>query len=214
MRRKLVTGGIAIFAVAMVVLAIVSWSTDDRDRVRGSVEKFTAAIESRDYKTVCQDLLADDLLNKLEKLQIPCETFMREGIGNVKDPRLSIQNVVVVDDRARAAITTEALGQAPSSDVMSLEKQDGSWRISELNQTAETETTGTTSGAPTPQAPGVVTTPAPARGDLTPDPSKLPDDARIQDRSTKGKTPAEIKHDARIRALQRRALRVQGTHGQ
>ncbi|WP_026911626.1 hypothetical protein [Patulibacter minatonensis] len=210
MRRKLVTGGLALFAIAMVVLAIVSWSTNDEDRVRGSVEKFAAAIEGRDYKTVCQDLLADDLLDKLERGQIPCERFLQGTAGRVQDPRLKIQNVVVVDDRARAAIVTEAKGEAPSSDVLSLQKQDGSWRISELNQTATTETTGTSANAPTPESSGVVTTPAPTKGDLTPDPSALPDDARIQDRTGKGKTEAEKKRDARTRALQRRALRVQG----
>jgi ketosteroid isomerase-like protein len=213
-RRKLVTGGIGVFAIAMVVLAIVSWSTNDEDRVRGSVEKFAAAIESRDYKTVCEDLLADDLLDKLQRGQIPCERFFQGTAGQVQDPRLKIQNVVVVDDRARAAIVTEAKGQTPSSDVLSLQKQDGSWRISELNQTATTETTGTSANAPTPESSGVVTTPSQIKGDLTPDPSALPDDARIQDKSGKGKTPAEKRRDARIRELQRRALRVQGDRGE
>jgi hypothetical protein len=207
-----VTGGLAVFAIVVVVLAIRSWSTDESDRARASVERFAGAVESRDYRTICTSILADDLQKKIEQLNVPCERAMQEGFGSVRQPRLTVENVVVVDDRARAAIRTDAEGQSPSSDVLSLERQDGSWRISELNQTAATQSTGPAGGAPVP-AQTVITTPAPVRGDLSPDPSNLPDDARIQDRSGAGKTAAEKRRDARLRALQRRALRVQGDRG-
>lgn len=212
-RRRLVTGGLAVIAIVVVVLAIRSWSTDEGDRARASVERFAGAVESRDYRTICSSILADDLQKKIEQLNVPCERAMEASLGRVQQPRLSIQNVVVVDDRARAAVRTEAAGQRPSADVLSLERQDGSWRISELNQTASTESTGSDTGTPAP-AQTVITTPAPVQGDLTPDTSKLPDDARIQDRNGKGKTAAEKRRDARLRALQRRALRVQGGRGE
>lgn len=207
------TGGIAIFAIAMVVLAIRSWTTDESDRARAAVEKFAAAVETRNYKSICGGLLADDLQDKLQSVDLPCERAMQLGFGDVKDPRLTVQNVVVIDDRARAAVRTDAAGQTPSSDVLSLEKQDGNWRISALNQTASTASTG--SGT-TPAAPAetVITGPTPTQGDLTPKTSGLPDDARIQDRKGTGKTAAEKRRDARIRAAQRRALRVQGDRGQ
>ncbi|MEV4421883.1 hypothetical protein AB0L40_18145 [Patulibacter sp. NPDC049589] len=213
MRRRLVTGGLAVLAIAMVVLAIRSWTTDESDRARGAVEKFAAAVEHRDYRTICTDLLADDLQDKLQAVDLPCERAMKLGFGSVRNPRLTVENVVVVDDRARAAVRTDAAGQTPSADVLSLEKQDGSWRVSALNQTASTASTGTDAQAPVP-AETVITTPTPVKGDLTPDTAKLPDDARIQDRSGKGKTAAEKRRDARLRALQRRALRVQGDRGQ
>jgi hypothetical protein len=60
----------------------------------------------------------------------------------------------------------------------------------------------------------VLTGPTPVQGDLTPKTDGLPDDARIQDRRGAGKTAAEKRRDARQRALQRRALRVQGERGQ
>jgi hypothetical protein len=208
-----VTGGLALLAIAMVVLAIRSWSTDESDRARASVERFAAAVEDRDYRTICDALLASELREKLQAVDLPCDRAMRLGFGEVRSPRLTVENVVVVDDRARAAVRTDAAGQQPSADVLSLVKQSGDWRISALNQTASTASTGTATG-PAPPAGRVVTTPAPAGGALVPKTSGLPDDARIQDRTGKGKTAAEKRRDARLRALQRRALRVQGDRGQ
>lgn len=208
-RRRLVTGGLALLAVAMVVLAVRSWSTDESDRARASVERFAAAIEGRNWSVVCDELLATDLRDNLQSVDLPCERALQLGVGDVRAPRLTVENVVVVDDRARAAVRTDAAGQAPSADVLSLVKQGGGWRISALNQTAAS---GTGTGA-TPPPETVVTTPAPVPGDLVPKPSGLPDDDRIQDRAGIGKTAAEKRRDARLRALQRRALRQQGDRG-
>jgi hypothetical protein len=208
-----VTGGIAVVAIAMVILAIRSWTTDESDRARGAVERFAAAVEARDYRTICDGLLADELQDKLNAVGLTCERAMRAGFADVRNPRLTVENVVVIDDRARAAIRTDATGQQPSADVLSLERQDGTWRISQLNQTASTASTGG-GGSPTPPARTVITGPTPVPGDLTPDPAGLPDDDRIQDRSGAGKTAAEKRRDARIRALQRRAMREQGRRGE
>lgn len=217
MRRKLVTGGLAVLAIVMVVLAIRSWTTDETDRARASVERFVAAVETQDYESICADLLAEDLQKKLQAVDLPCERAMQLGFADVRKPRLTVENVVVIDDRARAAVRTDAAGQLPSADVLSLEKQGGEWRISALNQTASTASTngGATTPAPPPTpSQTVVTGPTPVQGDLTPKTDGLPDDERIQDRKGEGKTAAEKRRDARQRALQRRALRVQGERGQ
>lgn len=206
------TGGIAVVAIVMVVLAIRSWTTDESDRARAAVERFAAAVETRDYRTICGGLLADELQDKLQSVGLTCERTFQTGVGEVRDPRLTVENVVVIDDRARAAVRTDAAGEEPSADVLSLEKQDGTWRISALNQTAATASTGG-STTPTPPAETVITGPTPVQGDLTPKTSGLPDDERIQDRKGVGKTAAEKRRDARIRAAQRRALRVQGERG-
>ena len=207
------TGGIAILAIVVVVLAINSWRTNDEDRARAAVERFAVAVEIRDYRTICGGLLAGELQDKLQSVDLPCERAMQLGFGEVRDPRLTVENVVVIDDRARAAVRTDAAGQQPSADVLSLEEQDGNWRISALNQTASTASTGSAT-TPAPPAETVVTAPTPVQGDLTPKTSGLPDDERIQDREGVGKTAAEKRRDARIRAAQRRALRVQGERGQ
>lgn len=215
-RRKLVTGGLAVLAIAMAVLAIRSWTTDETDRARASVERLAAAVDARDYRTICRDILSTELQDKLQAVDLPCERAMEQGFGGVQRPRLTVENVVVIDDRARAAVRTDAVGQQPSADVLSLEKTDGEWRITALNQTASTASTngGAAAGAPTPGGRTVTTGATPAPGDLQPRTGNLPDDARIQDRKGKGKTAAEKRRDARLRALQRRALRVQGDRGE
>lgn len=237
MRRRLITGLLAVVAIVTVVLAVRSWATDETDRARAAVERFAGAVEARDYATVCDRLLDARLRERLQAVDLPCVAALRTGLGGVRDPRLTVENVVVVQDRARAAVRTVAAGQPPSEDVLSLVRQSGTWRISALANenaggtvgsaaagtaptgadAAEGESPADAAGTATGPAPPatVITTPTPAApGTLTPKPSNLPDDAAIQDKRRGDRTPAEVRRDRRIRALQRRALREQGRRGE
>jgi hypothetical protein len=218
-RRRLLTGLLAVVAIVAVVLAVRSWATDETDRARAAVERFAAAVEDRDYATICDRLLDDPLRERLQAVELPCVQALRIGFGGVRDPRLTVENVVVVDDRARAAVRTAAAGQPPSQDVLSLVRRTGEWRISAL---ANENAGGTVGAAPPPEGTStgaeppetVITTPTlAAPGTLTPKPSNLPDDDAIQDKRRGNRTPAEVRRDRRLRALQRRALREQGRRG-
>jgi hypothetical protein len=204
-----VTGGLAVLAILMVVLAIRSWTTDEADRARGAVERFAAAVEARDYTAICNGLLAEDLREKLRQVELPCTEALQTGFGEVRRPRLTVVNVVVVKDRARAAVRTDAEGQAASEDVLSLVKETGEWRISSL--AAETAAAGPSATPTVKNAPPrvVITTPTPESGGLTPDTSNLPDDALLE-KPAKELTPAERKRVTDLKREQRRAMRAQG----
>jgi hypothetical protein len=227
-RRRLLTGLLVVVAIVTVVLAVRSWATDETDRARAAVERFAAAVEDRDYATVCDRLLDARLRERLQAVDLPCVEALRTGLGDVREPRLTVENVVVVEDRARAAVRTAAAGQPASEDVLSLVRQGGAWRISALaNENAggtvapaavpegegPADAAATSTGAAPP--PTVITTPTPAApGTLAPKPSGLPDDEAIQDKRRGDRTDAEVRRDRRLRALQRRALREQGRRGE
>ncbi|WP_210493851.1 hypothetical protein [Patulibacter sp. SYSU D01012] len=215
MRRRLLIGLLGAAAAAAVVLAVASWRTDDRDRVRATVERFAAAVQDKDYDGICRDLLAPSLRSTLDAIDLPCPQALRIGFANVRDPELTITNVVVVDDSATAAVRTTAAGQQPSDDVLALRKADGAWRITALGAPRTSPTpagpttvtapagagtipapASTTDAAPPPRSSGGVTVPQ-GTGSLVPDPRNLPKD------------PA----DGALTPEQRRAMEAQGARG-
>lgn len=218
MRRRIVTGLLALLAVAMIVLAIRSWTTDERDRARAAVERFGAAVAAKDYGTICQGLLSSQLKRGLEQVGLPCEQALREGLGAVRAPRLTVDSVVVVDDRASAAVHTGAAGQPASRDVIQLRKETGEWRISALGApgrqsalsappTGTTATSATTPVPPGTPGGGAIVLPdpdAPVNGAVTTPPGRL----------TAAEKRRLERRQARQRRLERRALREQANRGQ
>ncbi|WP_320669676.1 hypothetical protein [Patulibacter defluvii] len=220
MRRRVVTGLLALLAAAMVVLAIRSWTTDERDRARAAVERFGAAVAAKDYGAICQGLLASRLKQSLESVGLPCEEALRQGLGSVRQPRLTVDSVVVVDDRASAAVHTGAAGQPASRDVIQLRKETGEWRITALGapgrETAGAGTTGsgTTATTTTPLPPG-------SRGSGAIVPPALDPDAPANGAVTTPAGPVSAaerrrieRRKARQRRLEREARRAQANRGE
>jgi hypothetical protein len=100
--------------------------------VARTVSSFGRATAAKDYRTLCDRILAPSLVGKVEAIGLPCEEALQKSLGAVKDPRLTIGAIKVTGDRATAEIRTSATGQAPSSDVLRLERVRGDWRISSL----------------------------------------------------------------------------------
>ncbi|MGX6447687.1 Rv0361 family membrane protein [Patulibacter sp. S7RM1-6] len=214
MRRRLLIGLLGAVAAAAAVLAVLSWRTDDHDRVRATVERFAAAVQDRDYDGICRDLLAPSLRSSLDAIDLPCAQALRIGFASVRDPRLTITNVTVVDASATAAVRTTAAGQAPSDDVLALRKDGDAWRITALGAPT---TAPTPAGPTTVTAPGAATIPAPASttdvappstatggvtvpegtGSLVPDTKNLPKDPE----------------GGELTPGQRRAMEAQGARG-
>ncbi len=213
MRRRVITGVLALAAIVAVVLAIRSWTVDDADRARASVERFGNAVASKDYGLICEDLLADDLRERLAAIGLPCERALATGLGEVREPRVRITSVAVADDRASVGIETTAAGQQPSRDVLQLRETDGEWRIVSLGQGT------TTAGAPptpartatTPR--GSATTPVPAPQLPAPDapPNGFEEPGAAPARGSAAAARAERRRQREIRRLARKAMREQGT---
>jgi hypothetical protein len=101
-------------------------------QVRTTVSDFGHATAAKDYKTLCDRILAPKLIEDVTSVGLPCEAALKKGLDNVKDPRLTIGRVQIDGDQASAEIRSSASGQEPSKDTLKLVKINGTWKISSL----------------------------------------------------------------------------------
>ena len=102
------------------------------EQVRSTVAAFARATADKDYRAMCDRLLAPDLVEQVESIGLSCEDALDRGLGDVEDPRLSIGEVVVEGEEATVETRTSAAGQEPSADTLRLVNIDGTWKISSL----------------------------------------------------------------------------------
>jgi hypothetical protein len=122
-------------ATAFALLALVGCGDQGptpEEQVRSTVTEFGRASAAKDYKVLCDRLLAPSLVEEVEAIGLPCEMALRQGLGDVREPRLTIGRIQVSDDRATAEVRTSASGQEPSQDTLELINVNGAWKISSL----------------------------------------------------------------------------------
>ena len=127
--------GVRYLAPALVLLVLAGCGEQGptpEQQVRSTVTEFGRATAAKDYQTLCDRLLAPSLVEEVESVGLPCEVALRQGLGDVREPRLTIGRVQVRDDRASAEIRTSAAGEEPSKDTLELVNLDGTWKISSL----------------------------------------------------------------------------------
>jgi hypothetical protein len=146
-------------AVLLSLLAVASGGCGDRtpsdeEQVRDVLATFARSVESRDYQRLCDDVFSPKLLDGLQGIGLPCEVALRNSLGEVREPRLTVGAVDVNGSRATAEVRTSAAGQEPSSDKLELERVDGRWRVSALGggggATATPTATATATATATP----------------------------------------------------------------
>ena len=118
--------------LAGVVLAGCGSGPTDEEQVRETVAAFGQATAHKDYRRLCEQLLAPKLIEQVKEIGLPCEQALAKGLGQVKDPRLSIGQIVVTGETASAEIRTSAANEKPSRDTLQLTKVNGRWRIASL----------------------------------------------------------------------------------
>jgi hypothetical protein len=120
--------------LAVTVLVAGCGGQSDEQQVAGAVSAFGRATADKDYRTLCDKVLSPKLIEQVEQIGLPCEQALQKALGDVKDPRLTIGKVTVDGDEATAEIRTSASGQAPSRDVLQLQRVQDSWRIASLGR--------------------------------------------------------------------------------
>jgi hypothetical protein len=108
----------------------------DDQQVRAVVARFGVATRAKDYQTICDQLLADELVRSVESIGLPCESALQKGLADVRDPRLEIRQVSLSAGRALVSVHSTAAAQQASDDAVQLVKQHGEWRIASLAEPA------------------------------------------------------------------------------
>jgi len=121
--------GIAAVALAC---APAGCGTSDRDQVRAKVEQFARAAAAKDYKTICEQVLAPSLLAHLSAGGIGCEQAMKIGLGPVHNPTVAIGKVTIHGSHASVLAISSAYGQEASLQAIELIKTGAGWRITSL----------------------------------------------------------------------------------
>jgi hypothetical protein len=122
---------VAVLAVCGL-LSACGGGPPDTERVHDVVEAFGQASAAKDYQRLCDDLLAPKLVSDVESAGLPCELALKQGLGEVSAPRLTIGAIRVSGDSATADVQSSAKGEQPSRDTLQLVRVDGSWRIASL----------------------------------------------------------------------------------
>jgi hypothetical protein len=102
------------------------------EQVRSAVTEFGRATVAKDYQALCDRILAPALVQQVTSIGLPCETALKQGLGSVRDPRLTIGRVLVDGEKASVEVRTSAAGEQPSKDTLKLVNVDGTWKISSL----------------------------------------------------------------------------------
>jgi hypothetical protein len=100
--------------------------------VHDAVEAFGEASAAKDYQRLCDDLLAPKLVSEVESAGLPCELALKQGLGDVSAPKLTIGTIRVAGDAATADVQSSAEGEKPSRDTLQLVRVGDSWRIASL----------------------------------------------------------------------------------
>jgi ketosteroid isomerase-like protein len=127
MRRPLV----AVMLVA-AGLSGCGGGPSDSQQVQATVDAFARASAAKDYQRLCDSLLSPALVEEVETAGLPCEVALRQGLGDVEAPTLTIGRIEVDGDKATARVNSAARGQPPSRDTLQLERVGDSWRIASL----------------------------------------------------------------------------------
>jgi hypothetical protein len=132
MLRPVATRPLLPVLVACVLAGCGDSGPSDEQRIRTTLSEFQRATAARDYRALCDRILAPKLIETVKQIGLPCEIALQKGFEDVKEPRLSIGTIEVDDDTATAQVRSSAAGESPSNDTVELVKVGDGWRIASL----------------------------------------------------------------------------------
>ena len=121
---------------AILVLAIAGGlagcGASQQAEVQAKVEQFAHATAAKDDATLCQQVLAPSLVQRLAGAGLTCRQAMRVFLASVQNPTLSVGRITVKGNRATAAVLAGASGQRAALASLGLVQTSHGWRVVSL----------------------------------------------------------------------------------
>lgn len=127
--RALVFALVPIVIVLVVLVILLKPEPDREEEVRETLDRYAAATRDKDYQTLCDELLASELVERIRNAGLPCEVALRTGLENRRNPTLKVLDVEVDGDEARARVSGSAAGEVSATSTYRLIREDDEWRI-------------------------------------------------------------------------------------
>jgi hypothetical protein len=96
------------------------------------IQRLAKATAKRDFATICDQLLAG--ATRRQAGGADCPGVLDQRARGVRRPRIRIQSIEVQGGQAVVRVRTTASGQAPTSDVIRLVRENGSFRVLSLGR--------------------------------------------------------------------------------
>ncbi|MGH2941849.1 MAG: hypothetical protein ACRDLN_03600, partial [Solirubrobacteraceae bacterium] len=129
-RAVILSAVVALTTLAGVTVAALSNAAGGKEReVLSVLTRYERAVQKKDYQTLCGEMYAADLVDKIRRAGLPCEVALRTGMENRKNPRLEVLSIDVSGDRAVAKVRSTAQGGRSSTDDWRLVHERGAWRL-------------------------------------------------------------------------------------
>jgi hypothetical protein len=115
-----------------VTLALSGCGATQGSQVRAEVARLARATASRQYRTLCEQILDPSLVAHLTRNGIACPAAMRVALGDVHEPTISVGKVTVHGRTATAIALASARGERASVVAIELRRTGEGWRITSL----------------------------------------------------------------------------------
>jgi ketosteroid isomerase-like protein len=132
--RPLIVACVLIFGALVVAAVALKPAPDSEEQVRATLDRYAGATRDKDYQTLCDDLYASDLVERIRSAGLPCEVALRTGLEDRQNPQLKVLAVEVSGDQAAARVRSTAGGEVASVDTVRLVKEGDGWRVSSLTE--------------------------------------------------------------------------------
>ena len=100
--------------------------------VASVIKRLETATAKRDFTTICDAVLA--AATKKQAGGDQCPSVLEQRARGVARPRIRIKAIEIEGERARARVRTTATGQAATTDVIRLVRENGGFRVLSLGR--------------------------------------------------------------------------------
>ena len=122
----------ALATAVLVALTIAGCGSNESAIVKAKVTQFARAAADHNYATICNGVLAPQLLADIADGGIACEHALRIALGSVRDERLTVGAVTISGRHASVLTVAQALGEKSLLTKVDLIDTTNGWRISSL----------------------------------------------------------------------------------